>query len=139
MAGYGKRRGTRARRTAVSRPVAERVEVKCGLCQGTGKDRWGLMSVLSNCQVCRGKGTVRIEEPYEKCPVCQGAGFERNKRVTCLACKGKGVIHIKEEGMQTCPDSPGGGAKRVALREAAEARRPERPRVGAQAPGPRTA
>lgn len=85
-----------------------KAEVKCAYCQGTGKDRWGLMSVLSDCQVCKGKGTVLIEKPYEKCPVCQGTGVQRNKRLTCLACKGKGVLHI-EEGMKTCPECNGTG------------------------------
>ena len=97
---------TIAKKKAVpSRPMTE---VKCAYCQGTGKDRWGLMSVLADCQVCKGKGTVQIEEPYEQCPVCKGTGVERNKRLTCMACKGKGVLHI-EEGMKTCPECGGSG------------------------------
>lgn len=93
------------KKAAASRSMAE---VKCAYCQGTGKDPWGLMSVLSDCQVCKGKGTVQIEAPYEQCPVCTGKGVERNKRLTCTACKGKGVLHI-EKGMKTCPVCGGAG------------------------------
>ncbi len=96
---------SKGKKAAPSRSMAE---VKCVYCQGTGTDRWGLMSVLSKCQVCKGKGTVQIEEPYIKCPVCKGAGVERNKRLNCLACKGKGVVHIKE-GTKTCPECGGAG------------------------------
>ncbi|MDA2929124.1 hypothetical protein MYX84_04100 [Acidobacteria bacterium AH-259-O06] len=89
----------------VSKAMAE---LKCGYCKGTGKDPWGLMSVLSACQVCNGKGTVNIAQPYITCPVCKGRGNERNTRVTCSACKGKGVVHI-EKGMKSCPDCGGTG------------------------------
>ena len=97
---------TATRKKAIaSRPKAE---VKCAYCQGRGKDRWGLMSVLSDCQVCKGKGTVLIEKPFEECPVCQGTGAQRNARLTCLACGGKGVLHIGE-GMKVCPECGGSG------------------------------
>ena len=96
---------SKGKKAAVSRSM---VEVKCAYCQGTGKDPWGLMSVLSKCQVCKGKGTVQIEAPYEQCPVCKGKGVERNKRLTCMACKGKGVLHIKK-GMKACPVCGGTG------------------------------
>ncbi|MDA2936938.1 hypothetical protein MYX75_01570 [Acidobacteria bacterium AH-259-A15] len=94
-----------SKREVVSKPTAE---VKCSYCKGAGKDPWGLMSVLAACQVCKGKGTVSIEQPHITCPVCKGRGNERNTRVTCLACKGKGVVHI-EKGMNTCPECDGTG------------------------------
>lgn len=95
----------------VSRPM---VEVKCAFCKGTGKDRWGLMSVLADCQVCRGKGTVKIAEPFEKCPVCQGTGVQYNTRLTCLACGGKGVVTVPKEG-QICPECKGTGKDNFGL------------------------
>jgi len=88
----------------VSRPMAE---VKCAYCKGTGKDSWGVMSVLAVCQVCRGKGTVKIAKPFEKCPVCQGTGVQYNKRLNCLACGGKGVLTV--EGTEVCPGCGGTG------------------------------
>ncbi|ODS33510.1 MAG: Chaperone protein DnaJ [Candidatus Scalindua rubra] len=95
-------------------PVTVKVEkgevktLKCAYCNGTGKDPWGIPSPLSNCQVCKGKGTIQIEKPDETCPVCRGSGNQRNKRLTCLACGGKGVIHIKK-GMKECPKCGGTG------------------------------
>lgn len=88
----------------VSRPMAE---VKCAYCKGIGKDPWGVMSVLADCQVCKGKGTVKIAEPFEKCPVCQGTGVQYNTRLNCLACGGKGVLTV-EEG-DVCPVCGGTG------------------------------
>jgi len=89
-------------------PPKSMAEVKCAFCKGKGKDPFGLMSVLAECQVCKGRGTVMIEEPYEKCPVCHGTGIQYNKRLTCLACRGKGVLPVKE-GMKDCPECGGSG------------------------------
>ncbi len=96
---------SKGKKATASRSMSE---VKCAYCQGTGRDPWGLMSVLSKCQVCKGKGTVQIEAPYEQCPVCNGKGVERNKRLSCMACKGKGVLHI-EKGTKACPVCGGAG------------------------------
>ena len=99
------------RKKKAGNPVAVKggvATVKCGYCKGTGTDRWGVISVMSNCQVCKGKGEVQIEKPYKECLVCRGRGFERNKRVTCLACGGKGVVHI-EKGLKKCPACGGTG------------------------------
>ncbi|MCK4418631.1 hypothetical protein KAV79_02385 [Candidatus Aerophobetes bacterium] len=94
----------RKEKIKVSRPMAE---VKCAYCKGTGKDPWGVMSVLADCQVCRGKGTVKIAEPFEKCPVCHGTGVQYNTRLNCLACGGKGVLTV--EGTEVCPVCKGTG------------------------------
>jgi len=99
------RRRKRKEEIKVSKPM---VEVKCAYCKGTGKDPWGLMSVLAVCQVCKGKGTVQIEEPFEKCPVCHGTGVQYNTRLTCLACGGKGVLTMVKEG-EVCPVCGGTG------------------------------
>jgi len=98
-------------KAVTSKPMAE---VKCAFCNGKGKDPFGLLSVLADCQVCIGKGTVRIEEPYEKCPVCHGTGVQYNRRLTCLACGGRGVLSI-EEGLETCPECGGSGKGAMGL------------------------
>jgi len=54
--------------------TAKWVEIKCAFCGGTGKDPFKVLSPLSNCGVCGGKGTVRVKEPYETCPACLGTG-----------------------------------------------------------------
>ena len=99
------RKRPRREKIRVSRPMAE---IKCAYCKGTGKDPWGLMSVLAICQVCKGKGTVQIEEPFEKCLVCHGTGVQYNRRLTCLACGGKGVLTVAK-GKEICPECGGTG------------------------------
>ena len=95
-------------------PPKTMAEVKCAFCNGKGKDPWGLMSVLADCQVCKGRGTVMIEEPYENCSVCHGTGVQYNKRLNCLACGGKGVLPVRE-GMKTCPECGGSGKGAMGL------------------------
>ena len=52
------------------------VEMKCAFCQGTGKDPFGLLSVLSICGACGGKETVSVKEPYVPCLACGGTGIQ---------------------------------------------------------------
>lgn len=127
-----KRRGRRA-----PVPVEDtRTTIKCSYCDGTGKDPFGIPSTLSNCQVCLGRGTVKIQEPAVKCAACDGTGVHLGQRVTCLACGGKGMVSIKEP-VETCPacegmgiDSSGlycvrcKGAGVVTVKEAEEAAEP---------------
>jgi len=40
--------------------------IKCAFCKGTGKDPFDLLSKLSTCQVCGGKGKVEVKEPMIK-------------------------------------------------------------------------
>ena len=69
-----------------------KIMVKCAFCHGTGVDPFGIMSELSNCYVCGGKGVVEIEEPVETCSHCGGSGAEPESALPCLVCKGKGPI-----------------------------------------------
>ena len=85
------------------------VEVQCAFCRGTGKDPFRLLSPLSACAVCGGKGTVWVKEPYVKCAFCGGTGVHPHSRLTCTACMGKGVIHV-EEPTRTCPVCHGWGS-----------------------------
>ena len=87
----------------------ELVEVKCAFCQGTGRDPFGILSSLSNCSVCGGKGVVMVAEPHVTCRACEGTGVQPFTRLTCLACSGKGVIGVAEK-TETCPVCGGPGA-----------------------------
>lgn len=80
----------------------------CAFCQGTGKDPFGVMSELSSCQVCGGKGTVNIREPAIVCAFCQGSGVHDSQRLTCTACGGRGMVNIAEP-VEKCPDCRGTG------------------------------
>lgn len=87
----------------------EMVKVKCAFCQGTGRDPFGILSPLSNCSVCGGKGVVKIAKPYVTCRACDETGIQPFTRLTCLACSGKGVISVAEK-TETCPVCSGAGA-----------------------------
>ena len=86
-----------ARRRIKKVKVAERdfAEVKCAFCQGTGRDRFPVLSPLSNCPVCNGRGVVRVEKPYQKCPRCGGTGVYTGSHLYCWTCRGKGVVPKK--------------------------------------------
>jgi len=87
-----------------------KIMVKCAFCHGTGVDPFGIMSGLSNCCVCGGKGEVEIEEPYRACSFCRGTGIHPNTRMSCVVCHGSGIIHIKEPA-ETCSHCGGGGVE----------------------------
>jgi len=86
-----------ARRTIKKTKVTEQkfAEVKCAFCRGVGRDRFPVLSPLSNCPVCNGRGVVRVREPYEKCARCEGTGLYRGSRLYCWTCRGKGVVPKK--------------------------------------------
>ena len=101
----------RRRRATYKEPAVkkEMVEVECAFCQGTGRDPFGILSPLSNCSVCGGKGVVRVAKPYVTCHACDGTGIQRFTRLTCLACGGKGVVGVADK-TETCPVCGGAGA-----------------------------
>lgn len=80
------------------------VKVKCAFCNGTGKDPFGLLSHLSDCQVCLGKGEVEILGPVVTCNFCHGSGIQpyTTSRLHCLACGGVGVV-TKITPSRKCP------------------------------------
>lgn len=87
-----------------------KVEVKCGFCNGTGKDPFQLLSKLSTCQVCGGKGKVRVIGPTMKCNFCNGTGVQpyTTSRLHCLACGGVGLV-TKIKNPKKCPKCGGTG------------------------------
>jgi hypothetical protein len=46
---------------------ARTVQVPCAFCRGTGKDPFGIMSSLSVCCVCLGRGAVAVVVPFARC------------------------------------------------------------------------
>ncbi len=84
-------------------------EITCAFCEGKGKDPFDLLSVLAVCQVCNGKGKVKVNDPMIKCSFCNGTGvYPRDGRVTCTVCNGKGSIHI-ESPVVRCSKCKGTG------------------------------
>jgi len=88
--------------------VVKTESVTCRFCRGKGKDPFGIMSRLSACCVCGGKGSVSVRTPYVRCAFCEGTGVYPGTRQTCTACGGVGVIPVKEPN-RTCPHCGGTG------------------------------
>ncbi len=96
--------------TEVIEKSGNRVTIKCAFCDGTGKDPFGLLSVLATCQVCGGRGKVIVTEPVVSCAFCNGSGVHPSRRYTCIACNGKGVVPAPpEEEREMCPECRGTG------------------------------
>jgi len=84
------------------------ITIQCAFCQGKGIDPFDLLSKMSTCQVCGGRGEVSIHEPAIECVFCGGTGIHRDQRLTCVVCGGKGMVSINEP-VETCPDCKGKG------------------------------
>ena len=54
--------------------AARAAKVTCAFCEGTGKDPFDLLSKLSQCPVCSGRGVVVVKMPAVLCVYCLGAG-----------------------------------------------------------------
>lgn len=105
-----RRPGRRISPEELERILEEMVTVKCAFCNGTGIDPFGLLSELSTCQVCGGRGEVRIRGPVTECKICGGTSIEPYtlNRLHCMACGGKGVVRTIEPA-ETCPQCRGTG------------------------------
>lgn len=88
------------------------VEMQGAFCRSTGRNPFGLLSVLSTCGACGGKGTVNVKEPYVRCLACGGTGIQPFTRLRCLGCGGKGVRTV-EKPAETCPVCQGTGIDRL--------------------------
>jgi DnaJ-class molecular chaperone len=85
----------------------ELTEVTCSFCAGTGGDPFGIMSWISTCCVCGGKGSVFIRSPHARCAHCRGTGAV--KTFTCTSCMGKGVVPLPQSPVSACPECGGSG------------------------------
>ncbi|MGA2936973.1 MAG: hypothetical protein ABSF52_07735 [Syntrophobacteraceae bacterium] len=88
------------------------IAVQCSFCGGRGRDPFGIMSLLSTCCVCGGRGLVRVPEPYTRCAHCRGTGAV--KTLTCTVCRGKGVVAVLPGPTRECPECAGDGDDRSA-------------------------
>jgi DnaJ-class molecular chaperone len=86
---------------------ARSVQVRCAFCRGTGKDPFGIMSHLSTCCVCSGRGAVAVEDSHELCAHCGGTGAV--KRLTCTVCGGRGVLPALKGPTEVCLECGGSG------------------------------
>lgn len=85
----------------------EVAEETCSFCGGTGKDPFGIMSWLSTCCVCGGKGVVLMRTPYTRCAHCNGTGAV--KTFTCTACMGRGFVTVPAGKTVVCDSCGGSG------------------------------
>lgn len=81
--------------------------VTCSFCGGKGTDPFDIMSVLSVCCVCNGRGEVRVKVPYMRCAHCRGTGAI--KTFTCTVCSGKGYVPESTGPADVCPVCRGTG------------------------------
>jgi DnaJ-class molecular chaperone len=79
--------------------------IKCAFCHGVGTDPYGVLSELSVCGSCGGKGTVIVPTAHKRCIYCEGTGSHKTYR--CLVCDGAGVIALPAEPYKKCPDCDG--------------------------------
>ncbi|MEB3831534.1 hypothetical protein [Phormidium sp. CCY1219] len=87
-------------------------KLQCAYCQGTGKDRFGVMSALSSCPACQGRGYHWMTPPVVACAYCAHTGVSpTGTRNPCLACGGKGV-HQRSPDAPLCENCGGTGRSR---------------------------
>ena len=89
------------------RSAGEMAELACSFCRGHGKDPFGIMSWLSTCCVCGGRGRVRVAAPYQRCAHCRGTGAI--KTFTCTVCRGTGYVPMLPGPLRACPECRGTG------------------------------
>ncbi len=83
------------------------IRVRCSFCGGLGRDPFGILSRLSTCCVCGGRGLVSVPAPYMRCAHCRGTGAV--KTLTCTVCGGKGFVAEVPGPTRQCPECAGTG------------------------------
>ena len=83
------------------------MEVSCSFCSGKGKDPFGIMSWLSTCCVCGGRGVVQAPPSPRPCAFCRGTGAV--KTFTCTVCRGTGYVPAIPGPTLPCPECRGSG------------------------------
>lgn len=104
-------RGLRHARSVASVPslrTRANAAVRCAFCNGQGLDPFELLSPLSACPVCLGRGVVDVLEPRVRCAYCRGSGVHPHTRLTCSGCAGRGFQTVREP-LATCPRCGGSG------------------------------
>jgi len=81
--------------------------VTCSFCGGNGKDPFGIMSWLSTCVVCGGRGVVLVPVSRRRCAHCRGTGAI--KTFTCTVCHGTGYVPEYPGPLKVCPECQGTG------------------------------
>jgi DnaJ-class molecular chaperone len=87
--------------------IVDSQKVRCAFCGGQGTDPFGIMSWLSTCCVCGGRGVVRVRVPHRPCNHCRGSGAI--KTFTCTVCGGKGLVPAPVGPSARCPECRGTG------------------------------
>ena len=65
-------------------------EEPCSYCKGTGKYEG------EECPACRGKATLLVVDPPDKCHFCKGQGGLM-PGIPCRMCKGTGWMGVKKD------------------------------------------
>ena len=84
------------------------IEVPCAFCGGKGRDPFSIMSPMSTCQVCGGRGSRRLRPPTVPCAFCRGTGVHGASRLTCTTCGGLGTVEVPIN-TASCPCCDGTG------------------------------
>lgn len=79
--------------------------VTCAFCKGLGTDPFNVMSELSTCTSCEGKGWCRVPVPHVRCAFCKGSGSFKTYR--CPVCNGSGVTEAPREPANVCAECEG--------------------------------
>ncbi|MDD5598945.1 MAG: hypothetical protein PHV82_13440 [Victivallaceae bacterium] len=90
--------------------IANKREVVCSFCAGTGKDPFDLLSDQSICQVCYGRKKFSMIKPIMQCAFCRGSGIYPGQRITCTVCGGKGMVKAPKGTAVKCATCKGSGS-----------------------------
>ena len=84
------------------------IEAPCAFCGSKGIDPFRIMSPMSTCQVCGGRGSRRLRTPTISCAFCRGTGVHPASRLTCTTCGGLGTVEVPIN-TASCPCCDGSG------------------------------
>ncbi len=79
--------------------------IPCAFCKGKGTDPFNVLSSLSVCGACDGRGTRSVSVPHVRCAYCEGTGSYKTYR--CAVCGGAGVTAPLADPTRICPECRG--------------------------------
>jgi DnaJ-class molecular chaperone len=91
--------------TASTRRPTAREGIPCAFCHGKGVDPFAIMSELSACGSCGGRGSIQVPTPHTPCAFCRGTGSYKTYR--CPACGGAGAVAAIAGPTRNCPTCGG--------------------------------